>query len=117
MNKIYRILISVGVAIALMFLTVVILVFLNKNYPIIIAFVTLTAFSITYKLIPASKKESDRKNTTLKEVFHENGVLKETGELFHDKRVGEWPVFDKQGAFIKTEYYEDGVYVSSKKAS
>lgn len=114
MKKIYRILISLGASIAMMFLATVILVFLKIESPLILAFITVTAFTITYKLIPASQKELDKKNTFINELFDDNKILRERGPLLHGKRIGEWSIFDEQGRYIRTDIYEDGILVSSK---
>ena len=110
----YRILISIGIAIAIMLLATIVLVFLKIESPLVLAFITLSAFGIAYRSIPASKQEADKKNTILKEIYHQNGVLKESGKLLHGKRIGQWSVFDEQGEWIRTDIYEDGILISSK---
>jgi hypothetical protein len=114
MKKLYRIFISIGVAIVMMFLATIILVFLKIESPVVLGLITISAFTITYKMIPASKQEADRKNTILKEIHHKNGVLKESGALLHGKRIGQWSVFDEEGQWVRTDIYEDGMLLSSK---
>jgi len=52
--------------------------------------------------------------------FHDNGQLKEAGELHYDKnifdfyRIGKWSVYDTSGNLVKDMWYDDGEVTKEK---
>jgi hypothetical protein len=115
MKKTYRILIALGVAVITMFGSIaLILLIFNVQAPRLGALLTIAAFWFTYKAIKPTQQELDKKKTMYKEIYHTNGIVKEKGNIVYGKRQGDWDVFNEQGEYMETHYYDNGEFKYKK---
>ena len=112
MKKVYRLLISIGVTLIVVFVGAILKVLVderfNMNFSIkIVVLLSLGCGYITYKMIKPSKKQLI-KNTKMTELTYESGVVKARGKLFNDQQIGEWEFFDEQGQYLETKDFGSG---------
>jgi hypothetical protein len=118
MKKIYRILIALGVAVITLFSSIVLILFIfNVQAPRLAALLTIGAFWFTYKAIKPTQRELDKKKTLATATYHTNGLIKERGNIVYGKRQGDWAVFNEEGEYMETRYYDDGELKYTKENS
>jgi hypothetical protein len=117
MKKIYRILISIGVCFATLFSCTYFAfqdeIELGKYGLKIIAFISLVAGYLCYKILKKTPEEQIKINTKIIESFHSNGIAKERGQTINGKNEGEWQYYNEEGKLIKEVIYQNGDIVKT----